>query len=96
MMKLSLRSSKWIHGTHSLELGRGSYDILKILQIEKLEIPVWEAGGSGFFGSDSNLSRDFHRIWLGFSDSWKGLCPPAYIYVGHDQLLLLTKSINQL
>jgi hypothetical protein len=40
----------------------------------------------GFHGSDPNLSRDFHRIWLGFSNSWKGLYPSTYIYVGHGRL----------
>jgi hypothetical protein len=37
--------------------------------IAQLEIPVWETGGSSFHGSDPNLSQDFHRIWLEFSDS---------------------------
>jgi hypothetical protein len=45
-----------------------------------------KTGGSGFHGSDPNLSQDFHRIWLGFFDSWKELCPTAYIYVGHGWL----------
>jgi hypothetical protein len=71
---------------HDLELGRGSYGILKMLQGVKLEVPVWEVGGSGFHELDPNLSRDFHCIWLEFSDSWKGLYSAAYIYVGHDRL----------
>jgi hypothetical protein len=41
------------------------------------EDPVWETRGSGFNGSDPNLGQDFHRIWIGFSDSWKGLCLAA-------------------
>jgi hypothetical protein len=45
-----------------------------------------DAPDCGFHGSDSNLSWDFHHIWLGFSDSWKALCPAAYIYVGHGRL----------
>jgi hypothetical protein len=52
----------------------------------KPEVPVWETRGSGFQGSDPNLSRDFHRILLGFSDSCKGLCLPDYIYVAHGRL----------
>jgi hypothetical protein len=84
MMKPSSIQSKSIYGTHDLELGRGSYDILTMLQAAKPEVPIWESGGSDFHESNPNLSRDFHRIWLGFSDSWKGLCPAAYIYVGHD------------
>jgi hypothetical protein len=56
---------------HDLELGRGSNGILKKLQAAKSEVPIWKTGGSGFHGSDPNLSQDFHRIWLGFSDSWK-------------------------
>jgi hypothetical protein len=54
---------------HDLELGRGSNGILKMLHAAKPEVPVWETGGSGFHGSDLNLSQDFHCIWLGFSDS---------------------------
>ena len=41
MMKPSSRRSKWIYGTHDLELGRGSYDILKMLQSAKPEGPVF-------------------------------------------------------
>jgi hypothetical protein len=63
MMKPSSRQSKGIYGTHDLELERGSYD-LKMLQAAKPEIPVKEIGGSDFHGSDSNLSRDFYRVWL--------------------------------
>jgi hypothetical protein len=55
--------------------------------------PDCKIGGSGlgnrmvrFYGSDPNMSQDFHRIWLGFSNFWKGLCPATYIYVGLDQL----------
>jgi hypothetical protein len=40
MMKPSLRRSKCIYGTHNLELGRGSYDILKILHAAKPEVRV--------------------------------------------------------
>jgi hypothetical protein len=40
MMKLSSRRSKWIYGTHNLELGPGSYDILKMLQTAKPNDPV--------------------------------------------------------
>jgi hypothetical protein len=69
MMNPSLRRSKWIYETHDLELGRKSYVILKILQAVKSEALVWKIGWSGFHGSDPNLSRDFDRIWLGFSDS---------------------------
>jgi hypothetical protein len=69
MMKPLLRRSRWIYETHDLELGRESYGILKMLQAVKSEVPVWETGGSGFHGSDLNLSQDFHRIWLEFSDS---------------------------
>jgi hypothetical protein len=83
MMKPSSRRSKWIYGTHDLELRRGNYDILKTA---KPEVPVWETEGSGFHRSDLNLSQDFHCIWLGFSDSWKGLCSANYIYVGHGRL----------
>jgi hypothetical protein len=85
-MKPSSRRSKWIHGTHYLELGQESYAILKMLKAAKLEVPVWKTGWSGFYGSNPNLSQDFYRIWLGFSDLWKVLCPAAYIYVGHGQL----------
>jgi hypothetical protein len=35
-----IKTIKWIYGTHDLELGRGSYDILKILQAAKPEVPV--------------------------------------------------------
>jgi hypothetical protein len=28
--------------------------------------------GSDFHGSDPSLSRDFHHIWSGFFNSWKG------------------------
>jgi hypothetical protein len=59
MMNPSSRRSKWICGMHDLELGRGSYDIMKMLQTAKLEVPACENGGSGFHGSDPNLSRDF-------------------------------------
>jgi hypothetical protein len=86
MMKPSWRQSKWIYGTHDLELGQGSYVILKMLHAIKPQLPVWETGESGFHGSDPNLSQDFHRIWLEISDSWKGLCLATYIYVGHDRL----------
>jgi hypothetical protein len=64
----------------------GCRDILKMLQSAKPEVPVWKAGGSSFHGSDLNLSQDFHRIWLGFFDSWKWLCPVTYIYVDHGLL----------
>jgi hypothetical protein len=40
MMKPSLRRSKWIDETHDLELGRESYDILKMLEAAKLEVPI--------------------------------------------------------
>jgi hypothetical protein len=69
MMKPSSRRSIWIYGIHDLELGRGSYDILKMHQAVKLEVPVWETRGSGFLISDPNLSQDFHHILLGSSDS---------------------------
>jgi hypothetical protein len=46
----------------------------------------YKIGGSGFHGSDQNPSQDFHCIWLGFSDSWEGLYPATYIYVGHGRL----------
>jgi hypothetical protein len=52
----------------------------------KSEVPVCETRGSGFDGSDPSLSQDFYRIWLGFSGSWKELCPATYIYVGHSRL----------
>jgi hypothetical protein len=85
-MKPTSRQSKWIYGTHDVELESGSYGILKMLQAAKPEVSVWETEGSGFHGSDPNLSRDFYYIWLEFSDSWKELCLAAYIYVGHDRL----------
>jgi hypothetical protein len=69
MMKPSLRRSKWVYGTYDLEVRQGSYGILKMLQAAKLEIPVLETGGFGFHRSDLNQSRDFHHIWLGFSNS---------------------------
>jgi hypothetical protein len=68
-MNISLRRSKWIYGIHNLVLERESYDILKMLQAIKPEVPVLEIGGSSFHRSDLNLSRDFHCIWLEFSDS---------------------------
>jgi hypothetical protein len=40
MVKPASRWSKWIYGTHNLELGRESYDILKLLQAIKPEVPV--------------------------------------------------------
>jgi hypothetical protein len=46
----------------------------------------YKTGGSDFNGSDLNLSRDFHHIWLGFFNSWKEQCPAAYIYIGHGRL----------
>jgi hypothetical protein len=69
MLKTSSRRSKCIYGTHDLELRQGIYGILKMLQPTKLEVSVWETGGSGFHGSDVNKSQNFHRIWLGFSNS---------------------------
>jgi hypothetical protein len=86
MMNPSSIQSKWIYRTHDLKLGRGSYDIFKILLAVKPEFLVWETEGSGFHGSDPNLSQDFQSIWLEFSDLWKGLCPATYIYVGHGRL----------
>jgi hypothetical protein len=56
------------------------------MQAAKPEVPVWETGESSLNGSEQNLSRDFHCIWFEFSSSCKGLCPAAYIYVGHDRL----------
>jgi hypothetical protein len=47
---------------HDLELRQRSYDILEMLQVAKLEVPVWKTGGSNFYGSDPNLSQHFHRI----------------------------------
>jgi hypothetical protein len=41
MMKISSRRSKWIYGTHILELGQGRYGILKMLQAAKPEVPIW-------------------------------------------------------
>jgi hypothetical protein len=41
MMDPSLRQLKWIYGTHDLELGRGNYDILKMLQAVKPEGPIF-------------------------------------------------------
>jgi hypothetical protein len=41
MMKPSSRRSKWIYGMHDLELERGNYGILKMLQAAKLEGPVF-------------------------------------------------------
>jgi hypothetical protein len=41
MMKPSSRWSKWVYGTHDLELGRGSYGILKMLQAAKPKVPVF-------------------------------------------------------
>jgi hypothetical protein len=70
---------------HDLEIGQGSYGTLKMLRLQNRRFR-FETGGSGFHGSDPNLNQDFNRIWLIFSDSWKGLCPVAYIYVGHDRL----------
>jgi hypothetical protein len=40
MMNPSSRQSKWIYGTHDLELVQGSYDILKMLQATKPEVLV--------------------------------------------------------
>jgi hypothetical protein len=40
MMKPSSRQLKLIDGTHDLELGRGIYDILKMLQVAKLEVLI--------------------------------------------------------
>jgi hypothetical protein len=93
MVKASSRRSQWIYEAYDLELKRGCYDILKVLESTK-------TGGSDFHRSDSNLSRDFYRIWLWFSDSWKGYVqPPIYIYiyihVMTDCNLSSTKSINQ-
>jgi hypothetical protein len=68
-MKPLSRQSKWIYGTHDLELGQESYGILKMLQTAKPEV--------------TDQSLDFHHIWLGFSNLVKGLCPVTYIYVGH-------------
>jgi hypothetical protein len=62
MMKPSLRWSKWIYGTHNLELIRGSYCILKMIKAAKPEVPVCKTGWSDFHGSNTNLSQDFHRI----------------------------------
>jgi hypothetical protein len=39
-MKPSLRQSKWIYGMHDLDIGQGSYDILKMLHGVKPEVPV--------------------------------------------------------
>jgi hypothetical protein len=69
MMKPSLRQSKWIYEMHDLDIGQESYDILKMFHAVKLEVPIWKTRGSGFHRSDPNLTRDFHHIWLGFSDS---------------------------
>jgi hypothetical protein len=66
---------------NNLELGWGIYDILKMLHAAKSEVSVCEIGGFGFHGSDSNLSRYFHHILLGFSDSSKGLYSTTYIYM---------------
>jgi hypothetical protein len=54
MMKPSSRRSKWIYGTHDVELGRGSYAILKVLQAEESDVPVWKTRGSDFHRSDLN------------------------------------------
>jgi hypothetical protein len=48
MIKPSSRRSKWIYGMHDLEFGRGSYDILKMLQATKPEVPVQETEGPVF------------------------------------------------
>jgi hypothetical protein len=44
MMNPLLRWSKWIYGTHDLELAWESYGISKILQDAKSKVPVWETG----------------------------------------------------
>jgi hypothetical protein len=59
MMKPSLRRPKWIYATLDLELGQGSYGILKKLQTTKSKVLVWETEGSDFNRSDPNLSRYF-------------------------------------
>jgi hypothetical protein len=48
-MKPSLRQSKWIYGTHDLELRRLKYDILKMLHTVKPEVPVYESERSSFY-----------------------------------------------
>ena len=62
MIKPSSRQSTWIYGRHNLELGRGSYEGLKMLPSIKPEVLVLQTGDSGFRGSESNLGWDFHRI----------------------------------
>jgi hypothetical protein len=52
MMKPLSRRSKWIYGTHDLELVRGSYDILKMLEAIKPEVLVWKIGECDFYGPD--------------------------------------------
>jgi hypothetical protein len=41
MMKPSSRRSKWIYEIHDLMLERGSYDILKMLEVIKPEGPIF-------------------------------------------------------